>query len=271
MLNKCAEIWDEVRAKGPLVHCITNYVTITDVANIILASGASPAMVESPQEAGDFARISSALYLNLGTLTGEQELAMLQAVKGCVSTGAPIIVDPVACGVIPRKAEMLKRIIENGKVACIKGNIAEIKSLAGLKSEARGVDSLDQGEGLEDACQKLAEMQQTVVAATGAVDVISDYKQNLALIKNGTSLFSSITGAGCMVGGVVSACIGSAPQEPWLATVTGLIAFNIAGERAAKVSGKNPGTFHSLLFDKLYNLQGADLAREAQIEWKAWR
>jgi len=268
LLNKCAEIWDEVRAKSPLVHCITNYVTIIDVANIILASGASPAMVENPQEAGDFARISSALYLNLGTLTSEQELAMLEAVKGCTFSGVPVIVDPVACGVIPRKVEMLKKIIENGKIACIKGNSAEIKSLAGVEAQARGVDSLDQGEGLEDACQVLAEMKQTVIAATGSVDVVADYNKNVALIKNGTSIFSSITGAGCMVGGVVSACIGAAPQEPWLATITGLIAFNIAGEQAARTSGENPGTFRSLLFDRLYQLRGADLLKEAQVEWR---
>jgi hydroxyethylthiazole kinase len=268
VLNKCAEIWDEVRAKSPLVHCITNYVTINDVANIILASGASPAMVENPQEAGDFARISSALYLNLGTLTGEQELAMLQAVKGSAFAGAPVIVDPVACGVIARKVEMLNKIIANGKLACIKGNSAEIKSLAGVEAQARGVDSLDQGEGLEEACRLLAEMEKTVVAATGVVDVIADQNKNVALIKNGTPLFRSITGAGCMVGGVVSACIGSAPVEPWLATVTGLIAFNIAGERAAKLSGNNPGTFRGLLFDNLYNLKGADILKEAQVEWE---
>ncbi len=137
MLRKCAEIWDEVRIKTPLVHCITNYVTINDVANIILASGASPAMVENPKEAGDFARISSALYLNLGTLTGEQEMAMLEAVKGA-AFAVPVIVDPVACGVIPRKVEMLKRLIENGKIACIKGNSAEIKSLAGVEGPSPG-------------------------------------------------------------------------------------------------------------------------------------
>jgi hydroxyethylthiazole kinase len=251
-----------------LVHCITNYVTINDVANIILASGASPAMVENPREAGDFARISSALYLNLGTLTNEQELAMLEAVKGSALSGVPMIIDPVACGVIPRKVEILTRITDQGKIACIKGNSAEIKSLAGVEAQAKGVDSLDQGEGLEQACQFLAEKEQTVVAATGVVDVVSDYKRNVAFIKNGTSLFGSITGAGCMVGGVVSACIGVTPQEPWLAAITGLIAFNIAGERAAQVSGENPGTFHSLLFDKLYHLRGEDILKEAQVEWK---
>jgi hydroxyethylthiazole kinase len=268
MLRKCAGIWDEVRLKTPLVHCITNYVTINDVANIILSGGASPAMVENPKEAGDFARISSALYLNLGTLTGEQELAMLAGVKGASLSRVPVIVDPVACGVIPRKVEMLKRLMENGKIACIKGNSAEIKSLAGVQAKARGVDSLDQGEGLEQACQALAEKEQVIVAATGAVDVVADYHR-IALLKNGTYLFGSITGAGCMVGGIVAACIGVTPQEPWLAAITGLSAFNIAGERAARISGENPGTFRSLLFDNLYHLRGEDILKEAQVQWRS--
>lgn len=267
MLKKCADLWDEVRAKTPLVHCITNYVTITDVANIILASGASPAMVEHPDEACNFAQIASSVYLNVGTLTGEQELAMMEAVEGAATAGVPVIVDPVACGVIPRKVEILKRLAEISRFSCIKGNSAEIKSLAGVEAQSRGVDSLDQGEGLEEACRALAVIDKTVVAATGAVDVVSDGQQ-AAFIENGTHLFGSITGAGCMAGGVVAACIGADAREPWLASVTGLIAFNIAGEQAAARSENKPGTFHTLLFDKLYQLRGQDLLQLARVEWK---
>jgi len=267
MLKECAEIWDEVKAKTPLVHCITNYVTINDVANIILASGASPAMAENPNETEDFARISSALYLNLGTLTSEQEQAMMNAVKGADGAAVPIIIDPVACGVIPHKLKMFEKLIESGTIACIKGNGAEVKSLAGMDCQARGVDSLDQGEGLEQACLTLAKKEQLVVAATGAIDIVA-YNNNLGFISNGTPLFGLITGAGCMVGGVVSACTGAVPLKPWLAAMTGLIAFNIAGERAAVISGGNPGSFRSLLFDKLYNLRGKDIIKEAKVEWR---
>ncbi|MFA7076843.1 MAG: hydroxyethylthiazole kinase [Syntrophomonas sp.] len=267
MLKKCAEIWDEVRNQSPLVHCITNYVTITDVANIILAGGASPAMVENTGEAYDFALIASALYFNLGTLIGEQEAAMIDAAQAAAKAGRPLVIDPVACGVIPSRAEVLNRIARAGKITCIKGNRAEIKSLAGMKSQARGVDSLDEGEGLEEACRFLAEKQQLVVAATGAIDVVADYEK-LALIHNGSTLFECITGAGCMVGRVAAACIGAVPSEPWLATISSIAAFNIAGEKAARISGENPGTFHSLLFDELHRLRGADIVNEARVEWK---
>lgn len=267
MLNKCAEIWDEVRAASPLVHCITNYVTITDVANIILAGGASPAMVENRTEAYDFARLASALYFNIGTLNGDQETGMLQAAEAALQEGRPLVIDPVGCGVIPSRVEVINRIAAAGKITCIKGNGAEIKSLAGMKAQARGVDSLDTGEGLAEACRSLAAGQQLVVAATGAVDIVAD-NQHMALIKNGTALFGRITGAGCMVGGLVAACIGAVPSEPWLATISALTAFNIAGEQAVRISGANPGTFHSLLFDKLYGLRGEDILNEARLEWK---
>ncbi|NMC28367.1 MAG: hydroxyethylthiazole kinase [Syntrophomonadaceae bacterium] len=266
MLKKCSIIWDQVRIKTPLVHCITNYVTVNDVANIILAGGASPAMVENPSEAGDFAGLASVLYFNLGTLTREQEAAMLEGARAAGEKGVPVVIDPVACGVIARKNQVISQIEELSSLACIKGNGAEIKSLAGIKAEARGVDSLDWGEGLEDACRSLARSKQTVVAATGAVDVVAD-SQHMALIKNGTELYALITGAGCMAGGVVAACIGANPEQPWLASVTGLLAFNIAGERAALASGHNPGTFRSLLCDQLYGLGGADIAAAARIEW----
>lgn len=265
MLKKCAEIWDEVRREKPLIHCMTNYVTMNDVANIILASGASPAMVDYPDEAGGFACIAQAIYLNLGTLTGEKELAMLEAVKAAADKGIPIIVDPVACGVIPRKAGILKKLLNSGQITGIKGNSAEIKSLAGFDSNAKGVDSLDSGEGVEQACRIVAEKENAVAAATGEIDVVV-YQNNVAKVKNGTSLFGSITGAGCMAGGVVAACMGAAPREPWLATITGLCAFNIAGERSIKVSGENPGTFRVLIFDNLFHLRGEDILREARVE-----
>ncbi|MDD3268549.1 MAG: hydroxyethylthiazole kinase [Syntrophomonadaceae bacterium] len=266
MLKSCAPIWDEMRTSKPLVHCITNYVTVNDVANIILCAGGSPAMVEHPDEAGQFVNFAQALYLNFGTLGSEQEAAMLAASRQATVKGVPMIVDPVACGVIPRKLQVWDKIRQVGKITLVKGNTAEIKSLAGLQGQARGVDSLDSGEGLEAACRQLACRENAIVAATGVVDVVAG-SDKAALISNGCSLFQNITGAGCMVAGVMAACIGTPDADPFLASITGLLAYNIAGERAAARAGENPGTFRSLLFDYLYNLKGEDILREAKIEW----
>lgn len=267
MLEKCSQIWDEMRRTKPLVHCITNYVTVNDVANIILCAGGSPAMVEHPDEAGQFVGFAQALYLNLGTLTGEQEAAMLAASRQAAVKGVPLIIDPVACGVIPRKLQVLGQIRQTGQITLLKGNIAEIKSLAGLQGQARGVDSMDSGEGLEGACRQLAKQENAIVAATGAIDVVAS-GDKAAQISNGSSLFQNITGAGCMVAGVMAACIGTPGTDPFLASITGLLAYNIAGERAAAQAAENPGTFRQLLFDRLYNLAGQDILREAKVKWQ---
>lgn len=265
MLKHCAEIWDEVRSKRPLIHCITNYVTVNDVANIILAAGASPAMVEYPAEAGSFAPLASALYFNLGTLTGEQEASMLEARWGTASRGIPLILDPVACGLIGRKVDLIERIKSLGRIQVLKGNIAEIKSLAGFTAHAQGVDSLDKGEDIEEACLRLASRDKMLAIATGKIDIVAEENRQ-ARIFNGSSLFQSITGAGCMVGGVIAACVAVAPEEAWLASITGLLAFNLAGERAAKQAGNRPGTFRMLLFDELFAMRGADLVKEGRWE-----
>ncbi|MDD4550517.1 MAG: hydroxyethylthiazole kinase [Syntrophomonadaceae bacterium] len=266
MLKVCSEIWDKVRTEQPLVHCISNYVTLNDVANVIIASGASPAMVEHPAESGGFACLAKSVYFNLGTLTGEQEEAMLEAVKGAATAQVPVILDPVACGVIPRKVEVIEKLKGQGKLTVLKGNWAEIKSLAGIETGARGVDSLDDGRGIETACINLAQKENLVVAATGEIDVVSD-GDRIAKIQNGTSLFEKITGAGCMVGGVVAACTGAFPQDPWLASITALCAFNIAGERAGSLSGDNPAYFRTVLIDQLYHLGDKDIMKEGKVEW----
>lgn len=266
MLNNIAQIWDTVREKNPLIHCITNIVTVNDVANILLASGASPAMVEHPEEAADFAAIASGLYLNLGTITPEQVQGILAAAGSAAAKGVPVVVDPVACGVLNRRAELLKEIMSTGRVDVIKGNTAEIKSLAGAESLARGVDSLEDGN-IDNLCLELAQEKKCIIAATGKVDTVTDGKR-LAHIYNETPLFSYITGAGCMVGSVVAACVAVNPEDQWLATVTALCAFTIAGERAAQTSVTGPGSFRVALFDQLFNLRGADLIKEAKIQWQ---
>jgi len=266
VLERCMGIWDKVKESGPLIHCITNYVTVNVVANSILAAGASPAMCENPEEAGSFVRLAQGLYLNLGTLTGEQEQAMIAAVIGARDARIPVLIDPVACGVIQRKQAVLKVLRQEGKVSVIKGNGAEIKSLVGLKAEARGVDSLDSGEGLSEVCTELSQCYDAVIAATGGIDVVAHHDR-VARIHNGTAMFQMITGAGCMAGGIMTACLAVAPDEAWLASISGLLAFNLAGERAAARSGENPGSFRFLLDDELHRLSCHDILAEGKVEW----
>ncbi len=250
MNNQLAECLANVKQKTPLVHAITNYVTINDCANVLLAVGASPAMCEAVDEVFEFSQISNALYLNIGTLTKEQEMAMYLAIRGAALKNVPVVLDPVGCAAIPKKLRFINRLKNFGPFTVIKGNMGEIKALAGLAAQVRGVDSLDDGNGGLEACQKLAREMNCVVAATGKTDIVTDGKR-ACLIGNGTEMFSRITGAGCMVGALAAAFC-SVNHDHYQATVAALVTMNLAGELASESDGGNqPGTFKAQFFDML--------------------
>jgi hydroxyethylthiazole kinase len=265
MLNKIAENIKNVREKTPLVQAITNYVTINDCANILLSFGASPAMCEAKVEVEEFANLVSSLYINVGTFTQEQEEAAFLAAQKAAQLGKPIILDPVACGAISRKTEFTKELLARGHVTVIKGNIGEIKSLAGFEGKVRGVDSVDDGKDTVEACRYLAQKHKIVVAATGTIDVVSDGTRT-CLIENGTPMLTLITGAGCMVGALTAATAG-VNNDRFISTVAGILAMGLAGEMAAKsINGVLPGTFHMRLFDFIYNMTTEDVMKEGKIK-----
>lgn len=255
----------QVRKKIPLVQCITNYVTINDCANILLSYGASPAMCEAYDEVFDFAKISSALYINVGTLTKEQEGSAVLASISAKVNNIPVVLDPVACAAIPRKNSVIKRILELGRVDVIKGNIGEIKFLAGEASEVRGVDSLDSGEGALASCLTLSKKYNCVVAATGKEDFITDGERS-AIIQNGTEMLTKITGAGCMLGSLCAATAG-AYDDKFISTICAVLSMNLAGEEAYELS-KLPGSFRVKLIDCIYTLSEEKLKKEGKIVWQ---
>lgn len=266
MLEKIVEVLKDIREKTPLVQAVTNYVTINDCANILLCFGASPAMCEAEEEAAEFVGLVSALYINIGTLTREQEEASVQAVKRAAQLNKPVVLDPVACGAISRKKEVALKLLECGKVSVIKGNIGEIKSLAGWAGKVRGVDSIDDGEGAVEACRTLAERYDTTVVATGKTDIITDGERT-CLIDNGTPMLTLITGAGCMAGALTAAAAGVC-EDRVVSSAAALMAMGLAGEMAADSIGKAlPGTFRVKLFDYLYSLTGEDMLKGGKIRW----
>jgi hydroxyethylthiazole kinase len=262
--EKLAGILTAVRKKVPLVHAITNYVTINDCANVLLSYGASPAMCECSEEVYDFAKISSSIYINLGTLTKEQEESVILAGKSAKEHNVPVVLDPVACGAIPRKMDVIQRLFETGRIDVIKGNIGEIKFLAGVDSLTRGVDSLDTGDGALEACRIVAEKYGCVAAATGEADYITDGKRS-AVIKNGTELFTKITGAGCMTGAICAGAAG-ASDDLFLSTVSAILSMNVAGEDAARKANL-PGSFRVNFIDSVYALDEEKLMKEGNVEW----
>ena len=243
-----------VKDRGPLVEAITNYVTITDCANILLSAGASPAMCESADEAYEFTKLAQAVYLNIGSLTKEQELAMLQSVKAANEVGIPVVLDPVGCGAIPRRIEFINKLRSFGKISVVKGNIGEIKTLAGAETQVKGVDSLDDGEDAVEICEQLATDWNCIVVATGKRDIVTDGKQT-ATVDNGTEMFTKITGAGCMLGALLSGFSGANPGALFETNLAAVISMGIAGEKAAKLErGHLPGSFRSYLMDEIHQL-----------------
>jgi hydroxyethylthiazole kinase len=265
MLNEITKVLKDVRAKTPLIQAITNYVTINDCANMLLCFGASPAMCEAKEEVEEFVNLISALYINVGTLTKEQEESAMIAVAKAAQLNKPVVLDPVACGAISRKTTVVKKLLECGKISVIKGNVGEIKALAGFSGMMRGVDSIDDGEDVVEACKELAKNYNTVVVATGITDVITDGTRT-CLVENGTNMLTLVTGAGCMAG-ALTASTAAVCEDKVAASLAAITAMSLAGEMAAATMGRVlPGTFKTKLFDFIYCMTEEDILKGGKIK-----
>ena len=264
MNNDISNVIIKLRKKVPLVQCITNHVTINDCANILLAFGASPAMCEAYDESFEFAKIVDALYLNLGTLTKEQEASTIMAAISAKVHNIPVVLDPVACPVIERKVEVIDKITKLGRIDVIKGNSGEIKFLAGLQAEVKGVDSIGNQDGLIEACTILANKYNCVVAATGKKDIVSDGKR-VVIIENGVEMLTKVTGAGCMLGALCGGTIG-VEEDKFIATCTAIVSMDIAGEKAYETA-KLPGSFRVKLLDSIYEIGEQEILQSSKISF----
>ena len=265
-LEKAAAVVDTVRKENPLVDCITNFVTVNDCANILLAFGASPAMCDAYDVSYNFTRLSGALYINMGTYIREHEIAAVQSMLAAKQTGIPVVIDPVGCAAIPKQIPLLNHLRGIGEIGIIKGNMGEIMALAGLKAEVKGVDSGGDIQGIEEAALNVAKRYGCTVAATGKADVITDGKL-LARVDNGSEMLTKITGAGCMVGalcGAAAAAAKSAGEGMFSAALAGIMAMGIAGDLAAE-KAKLPGSFRVALMDSIYTVTGKTILEKGKL------
>lgn len=262
-----AGIVTEVRKQKPLVQAITNYVTINDCANVLISLGASPAMCEARDEVEEFVAIAGALYLNIGTLTAEQKEAMMIAAATASKLGTPVVLDPVGIGSISRKQAFVNQLLSQHKIAVIKGNAGEIKSLAGFAGGIRGVDSTDDGTHVIEACSRLAEEYNTVVVATGMIDTISDGKR-VVQVHNGHSALTMVSGTGCMLG-AMTAATAAVERDFFLAACAAVVVMGVAGEMAASGMGEIilPGTFRNRLMDCIYQISEKDIIKAGKLTW----
>ena len=265
---------DRLRATTPLVHCITNYVTVNDCANALLAIGASPIMSDEPDDVEDIAAICGGLVINIGTLNRRTIEAMLAAGRTAASLGHPIVLDPVGAGASKLRTETASALLEAMQVSVIRGNMSEIKALAGAAAATRGVD-VNPEDAVTEAnlgssaafARDIAARTGAVVAITGAIDVVADAERAYA-IRNGSPLMGRITGAGCMLSCVTGA-FAVANQDKLLdATIGAVSAQGIAGQIAADRMGELDGnaSFRTYLIDALYNMTGDQLASHALVD-----
>jgi hydroxyethylthiazole kinase len=252
-----------LREHKPLVHQITNYVVMNETANATLALGALPVMAHAQEEVEEMASVAGALVINIGTLSRHWIEAMLLAGKAANAAGAPVVLDPVGAGATRLRTETSKRILEQVDIAVVRGNAAEIATLAGREAEIRGVESIGAADSGAELAAAAARALGTVVAVTGPVDHVSDGERVLA-VSNGHELLGTVSGTGCMSTAVTGSFLAVRRDEPLEGATEALVAFGVAGEDAAE-GAAGPGSFHVRLYDSLYNLDPDALDERARV------
>ncbi len=242
-----AEDLAALRRLSPLVHCITNLVADNLTANVLLAVGASPAMVVAPEEAGGFAAVAHALLVNVGTITAPDAQAMRAAAASAHAAGKPWVLDPVAAGALPYRTEVVKELLQH-RPAVVRGNASEILAVAGAAGGGKGVDSTaGSGEALPRA-RELAARLGAVVAVSGAVDYVTDGEAVFA-VPGGDATVTRVTATGCALGAVIAACAAAAPT-PLRGAVAASALFKAAAERAGR-GARGTGSFAVAFLDQL--------------------
>jgi hydroxyethylthiazole kinase len=201
--------------------------------------------------------------LNIGTLSPPWVEAMLAAGRAANSAGVPVVLDPVGAGATSYRTETARRLLAEVDVAIVRGNAAEIATLAGREAEIRGVESIGASDSAAELARVAGQELGTVVAVTGEVDHVSDGEQSVA-VANGDPLLATITGSGCMATAITGCFLAVRPDEPLAAAAEALVAFGVAGEDAAR-EARGPGSFHVALYDALYALDPASLDARARL------
>ena len=267
IIEESKEALRSLRKVEPLTHCITNYITANDCANAILAIGGSPTMADAVEEVEEMAAKANALVINLGSITKQSLEAMIKAGKSANKNKVPIVFDPVGVGATNFRKESAFKLLENVKFSVIRGNMAEIKTLSGLASNTKGVDS-SEDVGKEDSkliAKNLARKLNTVVAITGVTDYISD-GERVITIDNGCKMLRMVTGTGCMTTALVGTFLGG-EASPLACAVAAVATMGIAGEISkAKLSGnEGSGTFRVGIIDAIYNMKEEDFEKVGKI------
>lgn len=271
---KLGAMLENVRAKTPLVHNITNYVTVNDCANILIACGASPIMADEIDEVKEITAICSALNINIGTLNKRTIASMLEVGKEANRLGHPIVLDPTGAGASALRTQTAHKLTEEIDFSVIKGNISEIKALAAGQGAAKGVDA-DSADAVNDdnidkviaLAKSFSEKTGAVIVITGATDIVAD-KEKAYIIRNGHKMMSKISGTGCMLSALIAAYVAANGDDVIGACTAAVCLMGLCGERAFSRLNKGEGnlTYRNLLADEMFTITAEETENGARYE-----
>ena len=270
-MEKCIQ---NLRSQSPLIHCLTNYVTANDCANLLLACGASPIMGDAEEEVEEITQLSDGLLLNMGTPKNRTLPVMLKAGKRANELGHPVVFDPVGVGVSAFRRNIANGLMNGVHFQVIRGNLSEIKFLAGLCASFKGVDAgqeerltSDKIEDLLPFLQSFAENRQAIIVVSGEVDLVCDGGKAYA-IRAGHPLMAKVTGTGCMLSALITAYVTANSSHSLLATVAAVCAMGLAGEKAALRMSNQEGSnsFRCYLIDAISQMTPKDFVLGSETE-----
>lgn len=271
MLEACM---NNLRERSALIHNITNYVTVNDVANMLLACGASPIMADEPDEVYDITSICGGLNINIGTLNKRSIEAMFIAGRRANELGHIVLLDPVGAGASALRTETALKLIEELRFDVIRGNISEIKALALGRGTTKGVDAdvtdavtEDNLDAMVAFAKDFAKKKNCIVAITGAIDLVAD-GERCYVIRNGRPEMSRITGTGCQLSGMMTAFVAANPENKLAAAAAAVCTMGLAGETgfANMRPGDGNSTYRNRIIDAVYNMDGSALKAGAKYE-----
>ncbi len=273
MIKECLE---NVKKNVPLVHNITNYVTVNDVANVILACGGSPIMSDDEGDVVDITSICGGLNINIGTLNKNTIPSMYLAGKRANELGHVVLLDPVGAGASKLRTDTAVGLMKNVKFDVIRGNISEIKTLAYGSGSTKGVDADVADAVTEDTLdnavafvKKLSAEMKTIIAVTGAIDLVSD-SEKCYVIRNGRPEMGKITGTGCQLSGMMTAYVTANPDNKLEAAAAAVMVMGLAGEIGYSYLKPHEGnsTYRNRIIDAVYNMDVDTLENGAKYEIK---
>ncbi len=271
MLKECLE---NVRNMVPLVHNITNYVTVNDVANVLLACGGSPIMSDEPEDVEDITSVCGGLNINIGTLHKSSIEGMFRAGRKAGQLGHPILLDPVGAGASALRTDTALELMEALDLSVIRGNISEIKTLAFGTGTTKGVDAdvadAVTEDNLDEAVafvKKFAKDARAIIAVTGAIDLVSD-GDTCYVIRNGRPEMGKITGTGCQLSGMMTAYVTANPERKLEAAAAAVCVMGLAGEIAwdRMQDGEGNASYRNRIIDAIFNMTGEMLEKGADYE-----